>query len=129
MMIKTFEEFVNESLYYEDEGYKLTIVVVDKSGKKNTEYVNQSFETMYGAREYMKDLINKGCSIKYFDICSGEYHSDPEFLEIWGGYDGHFYNVVNSGYKENQQFSYKELKYIEKCEVDIEEYLEKNKKT
>lgn len=128
-MIKTFEEFVNESLYNEDEGYKLTIVVVDKSGKKNTEYVNQSFETMYAAREYMNDLINKGCSIEYFDICSGEYHSDPEFLEVWGGYDGYFYNVVNSGYKENQQFSYNELKHIEKCEVDLKSYLEKNKQT
>ena len=129
-MVKTFEKFINESYYDEDEGYKLTIVVLDKEGKESTEYVKQTFETMFDARKYMNDFMdnNPGCSIEYFDICSGEYNSDPEFLEIWGGKGGTFYDVVYSGYKGNQQFSYKELKYIEKCEVDLKSYLEKKNK-
>ena len=98
-MVKTFEKFINESYYDEDEGYKLTIVVLDKEGKESTEYVKQTFETMFDARKYMNDFMdnNPGCSIEYFDICSGEYNSDPEFLEIWGGKGGTFYDVVYSG--------------------------------
>ena len=90
---------------------------------------NVSFATEDSAREFMINWLQKNpdSNIEYFDICSGSNYSDPDCLDVWGGYGGYFANIVNGGYKWNQQFSYAELKHIEKCEVDIETYLEKNK--
>ena len=35
----------------------------------------------------------------------------------------YFYNVVNSSYKDHQQFSYREMSKIERSEIDINTYL------
>jgi hypothetical protein len=126
MIIKTFEEFVNES--FSGREYGLTMTVNTKHGKFTDRY---SFDTIETARKFMINWLDKhpGTSIEYFDICSGYNYSDPDCLEIWGGDSGYFANVANGGYKYKQQFSYSELKQIEKCEVDIMKYLEKNKQT
>lgn len=120
MMIKTFSEFINESF---DSGYGLSMTVIDKKGHKHNN--NCSFKSMKDAREFMIDWLegNPGGTIEYFDICSGSNYSDPEYLEEWGGKGGYFYNVLNSGYKGRQQFSYREMQKIEDCEVDINTYL------
>ena len=47
----------------------------------------------------------------------------PGCFVVWGGYGGYFFNVVNSSYRDRQQFSYSEIKDIERCEVEIETYL------
>lgn len=120
MMIKTFSEFINESF---DSGYGLSMTVIDRKGKK---YRNDNiFDSEKDAREFMIDWLesNAGGTIEYFDICSGSNYSDPEYLEYWGGKGGYFYNVLNSGYKGRQQFSYREIQKIEDCEVDIKSYL------
>ena len=126
IMIKTFEEFISES--FSGREYGLTMTVNTKHGKFTDKY---SFDTIEITRKFMINWLDKhpGTSIEYFDICSGYNYSDPDSLEVWGGNGGYFANIVNGGYKWNQQFSYAELKHIEKCEVDIETYLEKNKKT
>jgi hypothetical protein len=62
-------------------------------------------------------------TIEYFDICSGSNYSDPEYLEYWGGKGGYFANIANGGYKNRQQFSYREIKEIERSDVDINDFL------
>lgn len=120
MMIKTFSEFINESF---DSGYGLSMTVIDKKGQKYSN--NNIFDSVKDAREFMIDWLerNPGGTIEYFDICSGSNYSDPEYLEYWGGKGGYFYNVLNSSYKDRQQFSYREMKEIEKNEVDINSFL------
>ena len=120
MMIKTFSEFIKESF---GSGYGLTMTVVDSKGQKRRE--NYSFDRMEDARRFMIDWMGKNPSgnIEYFDICSGSNYSDPDCLEVWGGKGGYFYNVVNSSYKDHQQFSYREMSKIERSEVDINSYL------
>lgn len=119
-MIKTYSEFIKESF---GGGYGLSVTFVDKRGRKYRE--NREFATMDSARRFMIDWVEKhlGGSVEYFDICSGTNYSDPDCLEVWGGYGGYFENIVNGGYKHNQQFSYREIKDIENCEVDINSYL------
>lgn len=119
-MIKTYSEFIKESF---GGGYGLSVTFVDKRGRKYRE--NREFATMDSARRFMIDWVEKhlGGSVEYFDICSGTNYSDPDCLEVWGGYGGYFANIVNGGYKHNQQFSYREIKDIENCEVDINSYL------
>lgn len=121
MIIKTFREFVNESF---GGRYGLTITTINKSGEKNRE--NIEFNRIEDARMFMINWLDKhsGGSIEYFDICSGSNYSDPDALEVWGGNGGYFANIVNGGYKHNQQFSYRELKHIEECKVDLNTYLE-----
>lgn len=119
-MIKTFNEFIKESF---DSGYGLSMTVVDKKGQK---YHNKySFKTMREAHDFMVNWLEKnpGGSIEYFDICSGTNYSDSDYLEVWGGKGGYFYNVLNSGYKGRLQFSHREIRKIEDCEVDINSYL------
>ena len=119
-MIKTFDEFIKESF---DSGYGLSMTVVDKKGHK---YHNDcSFKTMKEVHDFMVKWLdgNPGGTIEYFDICSGSNYSDTDYLEAWGGKGGYFYNVLNSGYKSRQQFSYREIQKIEDCEVDINSYL------
>jgi hypothetical protein len=118
-MIKTFKEFINETY---GRGYGLSMTAV-KRGKKYRE--NASFDTENSAREFMINWLQKnpGSSIEYFDICSGSNYSDPDCLVFWGGYGGYFANIVNGGYKYNQNFSRREIEYIENCEVDIKLYL------
>ena len=120
MIIKTFSEFIKESF---DSGYGLSITTINKSGEKNRE--NIKFNRIEDARMFMINWLNNhsGSSIEYFDICSGSNYSDPDSLEVWGGNGGYFANIVNGGYKHNQQFSYRELKQIEYCEVDLNIYL------
>lgn len=120
MMIKTFSEFINESF---DSGYGLSMTVIDRKGQKYRE--KRIFDKYGDIREFMLNWLekNSGGSIEYFDICSGSNYSDPEYLEEWGGKGGYFYNVLNSGYKGRQQFSYREIQKIEDCEVDINSYL------
>ena len=119
-MIKTFSEFIKESF---GSGYGLTMTVVDSKGQKRRE--NYSFDRMEDARRFMIDWMGKNPSgtIEYFDICSGSNYSDPDCLEVWGGQGGYFYNVVNSSYKDHQQFTYREMSKIERSEVDINSYL------
>lgn len=120
-MIKLFNEFINESF---DSGYGLSMTVIDRSGQK---YRNSNiFDSVKDARDFMIDWLerNPGGTIEYFDICSGSNYSDPEYLEYWGGKGGYFYNVLNSSYKDRQQFSYREMKEIERNEVDINSFLE-----
>ena len=121
-MIKTFEEFVNES--FSGREYGLTMTVNTKHGKFTEKY---SFDTIETARKFMINWLDKhpGTSIEYFDICSGSNYSDPDCLEVWGGDCGYFANVAYGGYKYNQQFTYREIKEIERCEVDINSYLKK----
>lgn len=118
-MIKTFSEFIKESF---GSGYGLNMTAIDKSGKKFRE--NLSFDKFQDARMFMINWLDKhpGGSIEYFDICSGSNYSDPDSLEVWGGNGGYFANIVNGGYKHNQQFSYREIKQIENCEVDMNTY-------
>ena len=118
-MIKTFKEFVNEAY---GSGYGLTMTAV-KKGKKFRE--NASFATEDSAREFMINWLQKNpdSNIEYFDICSGSNYSDPDCLVVWGGYGGYFANIVNGGYKYNQQFSRREIDDIENSEVDIKSYL------
>jgi hypothetical protein len=120
MIIKTFSEFIKESF---DSGYGLTITVIDKKGRKIRD--SFTFKTLRDARNYMINWLerNPGGTIEYFDICSGSNYSDPDCLEVWGGKGGYFYNVVNSSYKDRQQFTYREIKQIEQCEMDINSYL------
>lgn len=119
IMIKTFEEFIKESF---DSGYGLNMTVV-KGGEKFRE--NGMFKRLEDARRFMIDWLdrNPDGSIEYFDICSGSNYSDPDCLEVWGGQGGYFYNVVNSSYKDHQQFTYREMSKIERSEVDINSYL------
>ena len=120
MMIKTFSEFIKESF---DSGYGLSMTVIDKNGQKHrNDYL---FDSIIDVRKFMINWLEKnpGGTIEYFDICSGSNYSDPDSLEVWGGVGGYFYNVVNSRYKERQQFSYKEIQKIEQCEMDINSYL------
>lgn len=119
-MIKTFEEFINESF---DSGYGLSMTVIDNKGQKFRN--NYSFDRLSDAHKFMINWLEKnpGGTIEYFDICSGSNYSDPDCLEVWGGKGGYFYNVVNSSYKDRQQFSYREIKKIEDCEMDINSYL------
>lgn len=119
MIIKTFNEFINEAY---GSGYGLNMTAV-KRGKKFRE--ERIFPTIDSAREFMIDWVNKhpGSNIEYFDICSGANYSDPDCLVVWGGYGGYFANIVNGGYKYNQQFSRGEIKDIENNEVDIKSYL------
>lgn len=119
-MIKTYSEFIKESF---GGGYGLSVTFIDKSERKYRE--SREFATLDSARKFMIDWIEKhsGGSVEYFDICSGSNYSDPEYLEVWGGYGGYFANIVNGGYKHNQQFSYREIQDIERCEVEINSYL------
>jgi hypothetical protein len=119
MIVKTFNEFVNEAY---GSGYGLHMTAV-KHGKKIRE--ERIFPTIDNAREFMINWLSKhtGYTIEYFDICSGSNYSDPDCLEIWGGYGGYFANIVNGGYKYNQQFSRREIEDIERSEVDINTYL------
>lgn len=123
-MIKTFEEFIKESF---DSGYGLNMTAANASGKKIRE--TGMFKRLEDARRFMIDWLdrNPDSSIEYFDICSGSNYSDPDCLEVWGGQGGYFYNVVNSSYKDHQQFTYREMSKIESSEVDINSYLGINK--
>lgn len=118
-MIKTFNEFVNEAY---GNGYGLTMTGV-KKGKKFHE--NSSFVSEDSARDFMINWLQKnpGSTIEYFDICYGSNYSDPDCLVVWGGHNGYFANIVNGGYKYNQNFSRREIKDIESSEVDIKSYL------
>lgn len=120
MIIKKFEEYIKESF---GSGYGLTMTSVNKDGDKNIETL--SFKRIEDARMFMIDWLSKhpSCSIEYFDICSGNNYSDPDCLEVWGGLGGYFANIVNGGYKHNQQFTYREIKNIERSEVDLNTYL------
>ena len=124
MVIKTFSEFIKESF---GSGYGLTMTAVNSRGQKSRN--NYSFERMEDARKFMIDWIdeNPDGTIEYFDICSGSNYSDPDDIEVWGGKGGYFYNVVNSSYKDHQQFTYREMSKIERSEVDINTYLGINK--
>lgn len=119
-MIKSFNEFINESF---DSGYGLNLTVIDKNGQKNRN--NYMFDRMEDARKFMINWLEKhpGGSIEYFDICSGSNYSDPECLEVWGGIGGYFANIINGGYKHQQQFRYREIQEIERCEVEINSFL------
>ena len=114
-----FSEFIKESF---DSGYGLNMTAV-KGGKRFRE--NGMFKRLEDARRFMIDWLdrNPDSSIEYFDICSGSNFSDPDGLEVWGGQGGYFYNVVNSSYKDHQQFTYREMSKIERSEVDINSYL------
>ena len=118
-MIKTFDEFINESL---DGGYGLNMIA-DKGGRKFTE--NAIFKRLEDARRFMIDWLdsNPGGSIEYFDICTGSNYSDPEGLQAWGGKSGYFYNIINSTFKHSQKIKQREKSKIERCEVDINSYL------
>ena len=119
MKIKTFKEFINESF---ERGYGLNMVAINKDGKTFTE--TRLFDTIDEIRKFMNDWIStNGGYIKYFDICSGSNFSDPECLEVWGGTDGYFYNVLNSTYKNRQQFTYSEIKKIKRSEIDVNSFL------
>ena len=120
-MIKTFEEFINES--FSGREYGLTMTVNTKHGKFTDKY---SFDTIDIARKFMINWLDKhpGTSIEYFDICSGSNYSDPDCLEVWGGEYGYFANVAN-GADLKTVFEVSEIKEIEKCEVDIDAYLKK----
>ena len=74
------------------------------------------FKRLEDARRFMIDWLdrNPDSYIEYFDICSGSNFSDPDGLEVWGGQGGYFYNVVNSSYKDHQQFTYREMSKIER---------------
>ena len=119
-MIKAFSEFIKESF---GSGYGLTMTVVDGKGQKHRN--NYTFDRLEDARRFMIDWFGKNPNgvIEYFDICSGSNYSDPDCLEVWGGQGGYFYNVVNSSYKDHQQFTYREMSKIERSEVDINSYL------
>jgi hypothetical protein len=118
-MIKTYSEFIKESF---DSGYGLSVNFINKKGQMFRE--TQMFDTIRDAKKFMVDWLDKnGGSVKYFDICSGSNYSDDEYLEVWGGEGGYFYNVINSSYKDRQQFTYKEIKKIEIAEVDVKLYL------
>lgn len=119
-MIKTYSEFIKESF---GSGCALAITTVNKRGVKSRD--NYMFKCELDAREFMLNWLTKhpGGRIEYFDICTGSNYSDPDCLVVWGGYGGYFFNVVNSSYRDRQQFSYSEIKYIERCEVEIETYL------
>jgi hypothetical protein len=121
-MIKTFSEFIKESF---GSGYGLTMTVVDSKGQRYRN--NYTFDSIGDARKFMIDWLSKNPSgnIEYFDICSGSNYSDPDCLEVWGGKGGYFYNVVNSSYKDHQQFTYREMSKIERSEIDINTYLNK----
>ena len=123
-MIKTFDEFIKESF---DSGYGLNMTAANANGKKIRE--TGMFKRLEDARRFMIDWLdrNPDSSIEYFDICSGSNYSDPDCLEVWGGQGGYFYNVVNSSYKDHQQFTYREMSKIESSEVDINSYLGINK--
>ena len=118
-MIKFFDEFIEESFY---SGYGLNMIAV-KGGRKINE--NGIFKRLEDARRFMIDWLdsNPDGSIEYFDICSGSNYSEPDCLEIWGGQGGYFYNVMNSSYKNRQQFTQREMSKIERSEVDIDSYL------
>lgn len=119
-MIKTYSEFIKESF---GSGYGLSVTFVDKRGRKYRE--SREFATIDIARRFMIEWLEKhsGGSVEYFDICSGSNYSDPDCLEVWGGYGGYFANIVNGGYKYNQQFSRREIEDIERSEVDINTFL------
>ena len=119
-MIKSFNDFIKESYI---SGCGLTMTAVNKSGKKVRE--NYVSSTVEDAREFMINWLKKhpNYRIEYFDICSGSNSSDPESLEVWGGYGGYFANIVNGGYKYNQNFSRREMDDIERSEVDINTFL------
>ena len=122
MMIKTFSEFINESF---DSGYGVNITFIDRKGQKYRE--NRIFDKYGDVREFMLNWLEKnpGGSIEYFDICSGSNYSDPDCLDVWGGYGGYFANIVNGGYREQQQFSYREIQNIEDCEVDLKSFFQR----
>ena len=119
MIIKTFNEFINEA-YGGGYGLHMTAVNRDKKFRED-----RMFSTIDSAREFMIDWLSKniGYTIEYFDICSGSNYSDPDCLEVWGGYGGYFANIVNGGYKYNQNFSRREIDDIERSEVDINTFL------
>ena len=119
-MIKTYSEFIKEAF---GSGYGLSVTFVNKGGRKIRE--TRTFSTVEGCRRFMIEWVEKHSNsrVEYFDICSGTNYSDPDSLEVWGGYGGYFFNIANSSYKGRQQFSYKELKNIENCEVEIDSYL------
>jgi hypothetical protein len=123
-MIKTYSEFIKEAFGKAfGRGYGLSVTFVDKRGRKYRE--TREFESMDSCRQFMVDWVEKhsGSRVEYFDICSGSNYSDPDFLESWAGYGGYFANIVNGGYREQQQFSYREIQTIENCEVDINSFL------
>ena len=100
-------------------GFSLSEKAIKRAGM---DYWNQLDVRRYmNFEEFLEK--NPGGTIEYFDICSGSNYSDPDCLEVWGGKGGYFYNVVNSSYKDRQQFSYREIKKIEDCEMDINSYL------
>lgn len=119
-MIKTYSEFIKEAF---GSGYGLSVTFVNKSGRKFRE--TREFSSMDSCRKFMVDWVEKhvGSRVEYFDICSGTNYSDPDCLEVWGGYGGYFFGIVNGGYREQQQFSYREIQNIEDCEVDINSFL------
>ena len=119
MIIKPFNEFINEAY---GSGYGLHMTAVNRGKKFREERI---FPTIDSAREFMINWLSKhiGYTIEYFDICSGSNYSDPDCLEVWGGYGGYFANIVNGGYKYNQNFSRREIEDIERSEVDINTYL------
>ena len=119
-MIKTYSEFIKEAF---GSGCGLSVTFVDKRGRKYRE--TREFASEDGCRQFMIDWVEKhsGSRVEYFDICSGSNYSDPDCLDVWGGYGGYFANIVNGGYREQQQFSYREIQNIEDCEVDIKSFL------
>ena len=119
-MIKTYSEFIKEAF---GSGYGLSVTFVDKRGRKYRE--NSEVISVESARKFMVDWLEKHpvARVEYFDICSGSNYSDPDCLEVWGGYGGYFANIVNGGYIHNQQFSYREIQDIKNREVDINSYL------
>ena len=122
-MIKTFSEFIKESF---GSGYGLKMYAANRNGEKFNN--NAMFKNIEDAKAFLINWVKtNGGYIIYFDICSGSNFSDPDGLEVWGGQGGYFYNVVNSSYKDHQQFTYREMSKIERSEVDINSYLGINK--
>ncbi len=119
MVIKSFKEFIGESF---ERGYGLNLTAINRSGEIFNE--TRLFDTIDEIRKFMNNWIStNGGYIKYFDICSGSNFSDSEFLEVWGGTDGYFYNVLNSTYKNRQQFTYSEIKNIKRSEIEVNSFL------
>lgn len=118
-MIKTFSEFIKESF---GSGYGLNMYAANRKGEKFNN--NAMFKNIEDAKAFLINWVKtNGGYIIYFDICSGSNYSDPDNLEVWGGKGGYFYNAVNSSYKNHQQLTYREIRKIERSEVDINSYL------
>ena len=119
MKIKTFNEFINESF---GDGCGLDMHAVNRAGEK---FRNDAmFKSVLDAKAFMINwLKTNGGEITYFHIHAGSNFSEPDGLVAWGGEGGYFYNVVNSSYKDHQQFTYREISKIERSEVDINSYL------